>query len=88
MNHMPTDNHCHLLNFNRVKPQQKQNSKIYIIITMHIMNNLMKLFISVFPLAGTIHTKYFVVSLLNLYYLFPTKLTQKVNLHTEIRSRV
>ena len=61
MNHMPTDNHYHLLNFNSVKTQQMQNSTIYVSITMCIMNNLTKLFISVFPLTGTIHTKYFVV---------------------------
>jgi len=85
---MPTDNHCHLLNFNWVKTQQMQNFTIYVSKTMHIMNNVMEFIILVFPLAGTIHTKYFVVSLLNLYCLFPKKLTQKVNLHTEIRSRV
>jgi hypothetical protein len=85
---MPTDNHCHLLNFKRVKTQQMQNSAIYVSITMHIINNLVELFISVFPLAGTIHTKHFIVSSLNLYCLFPTKLTEKVNLHTEIRSKV
>jgi len=65
MNHMPTDNHYHLLHFNRVKTQQMQHSTIYVSITMSIMNNLMRLFNSEFPLAGTIHTKYFVVSLLN-----------------------
>jgi len=46
MNHISTENHCYMLNFNRVKTQQMQNSTIYVSITMHSMNNLMESFIS------------------------------------------
>ena len=43
---MSTKNQCYLLNFNKDKTQQMQNSTIYVSITTHIMNNLIELFIS------------------------------------------
>jgi hypothetical protein len=88
MNHITTENHCYLLNFNRDKTQQMQNSTIYVSITMHIMNNLMELFIAD-SVSFSWNSSYqiFCSQLIKFILFISYKINTKVNLHTEIRSR-